>query len=415
LTGFGRQRARAEGTLLKREAPIFATLITGFLIVACAPTAPVAVPGFVPLARISPIGLGLRTAQLNPTVCTQTGGTLTLNLVPFVSLPFSASSNQTPQPDTKTPVNLQIQSDINSDLTNAFSAAQNIPNLQTQLCHLGGIFIDPSGCQHDNSGAWDPTTCNLSSAAIAANSWGLRTYPPNSLSGQKYIGLSLGLWNNKNPSTPNYQWSCQAPHVVCAPPFSLFYAAFLDAVIHAVVPGSPHASLFSVTVMPDTFATNSAMSALAVLAHEFGHTYLFDSFVVDPNTGLPNPGGSFVNKYFCNGNFYSSGNWGGGMVNVPSKNGRRWLDFGDISPNAGPDVRGLPGTLHNLYHSGDWADVLAAFSPDEDFVETFELFVLWKAGLTTLEVTSNNGRYSDFIIDNGTVAPALANKIGCFL
>jgi hypothetical protein len=395
---------------------IVATGVMGLLVCACAPTAPVGVSAPVLLAGISPTGRGLPSpsAPLNPAVCTQTGS---LNPVPFVSQPFDPSLNQTPQPDTTTPVNLQTQSDINRDLTAAFTLAGNITNLQQQLCSLGGIFIDPSGCRHDMSGAWDPTTCNFSGAAIANNSWGLRTYPPNTSPGVKYIGLSLGLWNNKNTQLPPmYQWNCPNPPYakVCAPPFYLFYQAFVDAIVQKITPGSPYGSI-SITVMPSSLQTSSALGILAVLAHEFGHVYWFDSFVVDPNTGAPNPGGSFVNKYFCNGGFYPLGNWQGIAVALPFPNGTRWVKFADPVNYNGSDVPGLPGTLHNIYHSGNWASALAAFSPDEDFVETFELFVIWKAGLTTLEITNSSNRYSDYIIDNGTVASALATKMACFL
>jgi hypothetical protein len=71
----------------------------------------------------------------------------------------------------------------------------------------------------------------------------------------------------------------------------------------------------------------------------------------------------------------------------------------------------LPGSLHSINSSGLWASVLAAFSPVEDFVETFELSVLMNAnagaGLTGAEINS------DALVP---IAPGswLAWKIGCF-
>jgi len=56
-------------------------------------------------------------------------------------------------------------------------------------------------------------------------------------------------------------------------------------------------------VVPNSFAANPAMSVLALLAHEFGHVYWFDSFV-------PNAGGPFVNNFCWGGNFYPSGELG---------------------------------------------------------------------------------------------------------
>jgi hypothetical protein len=310
-------------------------------------------------------------------VCT--GGNL--NPVPFVATPYAPATNATP-----TAQNRPINDDVQTDLAGAFAAASH--TFQTQLCNLDGIFVDPSGCADPGSGnTYDPTTCNNNGALITDYSWGLRIYPLNPGSGKRYIGLSLGLWNNNNTLTPNYHWQCQPFHV-CSPPFSLFYKAFVDTVAHLPAPNSPHGAL-SVRVVPNSFAENPAMSVLALLAHEFGHVYWFDSFIVDPNTGAPNPGGSFVNKYFCYGNFYPSGNWEGSLTLLPFLNTGRFVSFGDTLPYSGSQVPGLPGTLHNIHGSGHWASALAAFSPSEDFVETFELSVLMRAGLTRLQINSD--------------------------
>jgi hypothetical protein len=167
--------------------------------------------------------------------------------------------------------------------------------------------------------------------------------------------------------------------------FSLFYAAVLDAIVNMASPNSGHGS-FSVTVTPNSFAVNPAMSVLAVLAHEFGHVYWFDSFV-------PNAGGSFANN-FCGGIFYPSANWQRNAVGVPFSNGNRFVFFGDTPSYSGSHVPRLPGTLHSIYSSGNWASALAAFSPVEDFVETFELSVLMTAnagaGLAGLQINSDS-------------------------
>jgi len=142
------------------------------------------------------------------------------------------------------------------------------------------------------------------------------------------------------------------------------------------------------------------MSVLAVLAHEFGHVYWFDAFVTPA-------GGSFANSSFCGGIFYPGGNWGKIQVGVPNSGGHRFVFFGDTLSYPGSYVPGLPNTLHSIYSGGNWASALAAFSPDEDFVETFELRVLLKAGLTGLQIST------DSIVP---VPPGswLAWKIGCF-
>lgn len=298
-----------------------------------------------------------------------------LNPVPFVATPYAPATNATPTAQDR-----PLNNDVQTDLANAFAAARS--DFQYKLCGLDGIFIDPSGCTDPGSGnTYDPTTCNNNGALITDSSWGLRIYPLNPASGKRYIGLSLGLWNNNNALTPNYNWQCQPFHV-CAPPFSLFYKAFVDTVAHLPAPNSPHGSL-SVTVVPNSFAANPAMSVLALLAHEFGHVYWFDSFV-------PNAGGPFVNNFCWGGNFYPSGSWAGSPISLPFLNDGRFVFFGDTLPYSGSEVPGLPGTLHNIHSSGYWASVLAAFSPTEDFVEAFELSVLRKAGLTRLQINSDS-------------------------
>ena len=323
-----------------------------------------------------------------------------LNSVPFVATPFAPATNTTPQPDQTRPVN----SDVQTDLAAAFAAAS--PDFQYKLCGLDGIFIDPSGCTDAGpTHSYDPTTCNFNGALITGYSWGLRTYPPNPYPKKRYIGLSLGLWNNKNSSLPpKHQWSCSASQKACAPSFQLFYEAVLDAVVNMASPNSSH-GLFSVSVTPPSFAENPAMSVLAVLAHEFGHVYWFDSFV-------PTPGGSFVNN-FCGGIFYPSANWQSNAVGVPFSNGSRFLFFGDTLSYAGSHVPRLPLTLHSISSSGNWASVLAAFSPVEDFVETFELAVLMNANANTF------AGLAGIQINLDPIVPApegswLDWKIGCF-
>ncbi|HEY1260006.1 MAG TPA: hypothetical protein VGF34_12240 [Stellaceae bacterium] len=313
-----------------------------------------------------------------------------LNDVHFVTIPYSPATNTTP-----TSQNRPINSDVQADLASAFAAANS--KFQYKLCGLDGIFIDPSGCTEPSPGnTYDPTTCNLSGGLIAGYSWGLRTYAPNPSPNKRYIALSLGLWNNKNKSNPHYKWQCQPSHT-CAPPFKLFYEAVLDAVVHVPAPNS--ANTLSVKALPDSFEKSSAMSVLAVLAHEFGHVYWFDNFV-------PNAGGSFANN-FCGGIFYPSAKWGNSKVGVPFSGGHRFVSFGDTSPYPGSHVPGLPGSLHSILGSGSWASALAAFSPDEDFVETFELSVLEGAGLTALQINS------DRILPVAT-GSWLGWKLGCF-
>jgi hypothetical protein len=92
---------------------------------------------------------------------------------------------------------------------------------------------------------------------------------------------------------------------------------------------------------------------------------------------------------FCGGRFYTQGSWSN--IDVPAG---RWTEFAHPSVNAahaGNYVSNLnsylsqrnfalaAATMQATFQNQDLADVLAAFSPDEDFVEAYEWHVLLNA------------------------------------
>jgi len=129
---------------------------------------------------------------------------------------------------------------------------------------------------------------------------------------------------------------------------------------------------------PNGPANAAGMTVLAALAHEFGHVFWYDNF-------RPAPGGAYDFNTFCGGAFYDN-SW------QDFKPPRLWREFGDPQYQHKPyDVQISQlalsvslGTyskagdlLHRIYKKeGHWASLFAAFSPDEDFVETFKLYVL---------------------------------------
>jgi len=378
---------------MKPSALILTTAILVVGVFACAPPQP-------PQA--------FRTAK----VCTDG----TLNKVPFLLLPFNPQSNQSPQPDTTTPIN----GDVQSDLTAAFSAA---PAFQQQLCGLDGIFIDPTSCSRpDSNSAYDPNTCALTDNDVANHSWGLRVFP----SGEKYITLSLGLWKN-NSSSP---WACQPPHQgqVCAPPFLTYQTRLVRALLGTIWPNVSITNLPQFVSVSPPSANISAMSVLATLAHEYGHVLWYDKFVPTPG----GPASTTTPTSFCGGQLFypksSPYSWPY-TVDLPSG---RWLSFGEIRNQAYPsDVLQLPGLLvqkhyseggdrlHAMFTNQRWASALAAFSPDEDFVETFELSVLTNGNtpLTSLIISIPGSRprpYQDDVLDNLNGSSELGRKYQCF-
>ena len=325
-----------------------------------------------------------------------------LNPVPFLKVPFYPKEpfDQRPEADSA-PANPEIQ----SDLTAAFRTAPAF--FKTQLCSLQGVYIDPTGCT-----GHDPSTCgSLSDADIADLSWGFRNTAK-----EGFIAISLGLWRN-NP--------CEGAKKVCSPSFQTYETRRLLALLDRTAEKDlralsaerrrPRLTLPSYGVSPDV----PALSVLAALAHEYGHVWWWQIFVPQPRTEI------IDTTTFCNGSFYPSGSWQGTPLNLPL---HHWLGFGEIRLQpSDSDVLRLRRflqsaeyseafeVLHRIYSNGRWASALAAFSPDEDFVETFELFVLMNAGLRQAAITTyGRVRHSDNVMHDITVSPTLQTKLQCF-
>jgi len=324
-----------------------------------------------------------------PQVCTNG----VLNPVPFLKAGFYPMEpyDQSPEIDP-TSVNPAIQ----SDLAAAFQAAP--PFFKAQLCGLRGIYINPTGCT-----GYDPSSCaNLSDSNIAEDTWGFRA---RNATRDGYIAISLGLWKNN---------ICQGGQTVCVAPLQIYETRRLLALLDltaernlqslAAVQRNPPLNLPAYAIA----SGGPTLTVLAALAHEYGHILWWNTFV--------EPGAPQVSNTAA---------WQGIPVAVPE---RRWVHFGDIAPQPpGSDVEQLRNFLragnyseafehlHLIYANGRWASALAAFSPMEDFVETYELVVLTSAGLRKSAVTTyGRARYSDSVVRDLTVPPFLRTKLQCF-
>ena len=227
---------------------------------------------------------------------------------------------------------------------------------------------NPAQCNPNNN----PNDCSVPPLVSAPNSWGYRD-----LNNAKYIATSAGLW----------------PHGAKAPSLEQYEKDRIQAALVALSAQygnpSPDQSLFP-TYDFTSPANDLGMSVLAALAHERGHVLWWETFV-------PKPGGPYgPNPNSCNNIFYHSGLWSS-SVDVPPN---RWIDFGrthNVIP--GSDIDNV-GTflsqndrralryLDKIYSSKKWASVLAAFSPDEEFVEAYQMFALanGKVKLKRLEI-----------------------------
>jgi hypothetical protein len=151
-------------------------------------------------------------------------------------------------------------------------------------------------------------------------------------------------------------------------------------------------------------ADNFDMTVLAALSHELGHVLWYR--MLNPN----NPGRDYKPNDFCaanDGSTFFTGSWIT-PVNAPPI----WRGLGDRvsdTHKANPQISeidnyirlaetdGAVGDLDTLYQAAyPWASYFAAFSPDEDFVETFKFYVLTNAnyiqvGLGKGRVTTTEG------------------------
>jgi hypothetical protein len=310
-----------------------------------------------------------------------------MNKVRFLQTPFDPRVDSSPQPSS-----LGVPANIQDDLQSAFAIAPT--SFKAKLCDLTYIFIDPTGCAN-------PLNCMLPDVQLAHDSWGLRGY--RSGDSGKYVATSAGLWRNGGS----------------APKLSDYEVNRLEALLQQLNPNagnwlrgpsSPHFA----TAAPNT----PAMAVLAALAHETGHVFWYDAFV-------PVRGGAIDLNNFCGGHFYTPGSWNN--VDVPVG---RWIDFAQPARKAthNPDYVSIlnshlsqsnfaqaGATLLSVLQSQDLASVLAAFSPHEDFVETYEWYVLLNAVPPLSNLTIQIPGLPPLDIA-GAVAnkPALRSKMACF-
>jgi hypothetical protein len=311
-----------------------------------------------------------------------------INKVRFLQIPFDPRVNSSPQPST-----LAVPANIQGDLQSAFAIAP--ASFRAKLCDLSYIFIDPTGCA-------DPLNCVLPDAQLARNSWGLRSYRSGDTG--KYIATSAGLWRNGGSM----------------PKLSDYEAGRLRAMLQQLHPNganwyaAPHTPPQFVTAAPDT----PAMAVLAALAHETGHVYWYDAFV-------PTRGGPINLNNFCGGQFYTGGAWNN--IDVPAG---RWIDFAQPSVIAAhtPNYTSILNshlsqsnfaqaatTLEAMLQNQNLAGALATFSPIEDFVETYEWYVLLNASppLSNLTILIP-GRPAYNMAAGVANKPALQHKMACF-
>jgi hypothetical protein len=291
-----------------------------------------------------------------------------------------------------------------NDFVAAFTAANN--SFKDKLCSLDRIFVVQSTCNQP--------ACQVDD--VTKHSWGFRqrSSPP-----QRYIAVSETLWQNGT-----------------APFFVDYENMRLQAVVQELDPINGPKWFQRATLRPrfsSASPNSTAMTLLAILAHEYGHVYWYDVFVVKDD-GSPNPGGT-VNiqlgnpALFCRGRFYTADSWGVGnqSITVPPQ---RWIQFGQRLPSQmhNPDLSGrllarlsrgdFPGAggeLLTTLRDADIASLLASFSAIEDFVETYEWLQLLSASTPLTDLRFQIGGVSSGnLVQWISNKPGLRRRFACF-
>lgn len=335
-------------------------LCAGALVVVCSACAPAAAPSSVPVARW-PL----------PPSC---DATMFADAVRMLPDSFNPTGSDTDPPEGGT-----LDQDIHDGLLAAFAAAP--PFLKPLLCQLNGVYVTPT------------------------LSWGYRNWHNS----QRYVAIPAALWS------------------VGAPPRRMpkIYSDYENDIVEGLLPNWGGLKYQRDLGGPSDSGTNTI---LAALAHEFGHVLWYDIYAKPRDIMHP--------ENFCGGTFYTES----------------WADLGDTPPLSRWRSFGLPSGTHmgddvqigeitnpppgqrgknvaRIYRikgtppprNGRWANLFAAFSPEEDFVETFKLFVLRRANtdlnhqLHLKAKIKINGTSITRDIP-GTIAkrPVLKRKLACF-
>ena len=306
----------------------------------------------------------------SPLVATCPDGSTFLSHVSMLAANYNPGKFETP-----TASSTSLSNQEQADLSAAFIAAPM--RFQKALCNLSGIYIDPS----------------------ASYSWGFRDPKTQQY---RYIGLSQqSLWGSSGQSSPpNYSSSettliCQVLVQLSAPwpP-----APPCPAASTTTAPNPPTfsgATNTNTTTNVTTSVDTPAMTVLAALAHEYGHILWYD--LIRGNNKSDYVPADFCRSYpGVRGDGFFDKSWS--SVRIPA----RFLTFaylssdqhisGDVQTTtltSAINSQNWPSVVNYLneyftpYSSsnkpnGVWPSVFGSISPEEDFVETFKIYIMTK-------------------------------------
>jgi hypothetical protein len=336
------------------------------------------------------------------------------------------ASGYTPDPDSNTysipgrnlqagiSLSTQMLNDINAAFTNAPLAVQN------DICALSGIFIDTSSCQ---GGTINPCTPINNNVPV---SWGYRSYNRADL-GSMYIAIPASLWPSANyMAMPLTQYEQNAAQYFALNAGNPYWGSKT----------TPTYALPTISSMSYNNPGTSWPTVLAALAHELGHVKLNYTIHKQNHYGEDY---DFSSLHNCNTgsttiDFFTWWTYSGSDKKLFPKGSKGyWRQFGyqdnqnsnkRIDHSLPPylsdfsDLAHYPNPNPLLYalYANDaepWASFWGAWSPDEDFVETYVLFALLN-NMTSLQISISG--YSPYDIIANTTSnnkPVLYSKIQC--
>jgi len=297
--------------------------------------------------------------------------------------------------------NYQLRPEISDDLSTAFSNAPQ--RVKDDLCGLTGVFIDSSSCPGGNV-----NNCQTSAFPI---SWGYRS-SENTDRGNMYIAIPGSLWARGDNS------------------HAILLSSYEQTVLNYFVQHAGNSSWRTTPTISRANPDTSWAGVLAALSHELGHVKF--NFTIHPNA-THGRDYNFATLQPCSTgtssipDFFSGWSYGNNPKRLVPKD--TWRLFSDqTSDDNGLKVdHGMAPTLKDftistndpnqllyiLYTESNqpWASFWGAWSPDEDFVETYVLYAL-SANVQNIYI-SINGHSPYDIISGVSGKPALQNKVQC--
>lgn len=369
------------------------------------------------LSMIIVIGVGFACTQLQPRSHQALTCTFT-STVKVLAQSYSPLNTPYTPPTSNIQQNYSIRQQILDDISQAFSNAPS--QVQDDLCALSGVFIDLSSCLNG-----DVNNCQNVTAAFPV-SWGYRS-SQNIDRGNTYVAIPGSLWiggSNANAMVLSAYEQIVLNNFVQNSGNSCWVNSS-NSRSKNICPGTTYPTPTISRANPDA----SWATVLAALAHELGHVKF--NVTIHPNAtyGRNYKFGALQPCSIGTGNipdFFSGWSYGNNPKKLIPKDLWRQFSNKQSDDNGQPVDHSIPPYLTDFANSSNdpnqllytmytgsnqpWASFWGAWSPDEDFVETYVLYAL-SANVTNLDIDINGVPYD--IISGVSGKSALQKKIQC--